>query len=111
MALAVAPYRPRHTLESPLYGGALLDHHERFAAVYDDVYAARYGAWRPVVADTFRRLRLHVAPRIEVQNWILSFGEHVRVVEPRELVERITTRLEAARRGYGATPSQENTDR
>jgi hypothetical protein len=33
----------------------ILDHHERFAAVYDNLYAARYGAWRPEVGTTFCR--------------------------------------------------------
>lgn len=54
MALALATYRPKRSCDSPLYG-IVLDHHERFASVYDDVYAVRYGDWRPVVADTFTR--------------------------------------------------------
>jgi len=51
---AVISYQPRRPAESPLYG-IVVDHCEKFAAVYDDLYTDRYGRWRPEVADTFHR--------------------------------------------------------
>ena len=58
MSLAVAPspapYRPRSAHRTPL-DELVLDHHERFKAVYEDRFAERYGPWRPHVEDTLRR--------------------------------------------------------
>ena len=56
MSLTVAPASdtPRSSRKTPLYE-LVLDHHERFAQVYDEKYAPRYGPWRPHVEDTLLR--------------------------------------------------------
>jgi len=54
MPLAAETYRPRAPRKTPLYE-LVLDHHERFQAVYEERYATRYGPWRPHVHGTLLR--------------------------------------------------------
>jgi predicted DNA-binding transcriptional regulator YafY len=53
------------------------------------------------LSDGSIRLSLQLGELAEVCDWILGMGEHVRVESPPELVERVKTRLGAARAQYG----------
>jgi hypothetical protein len=54
------------------------------------------------------RMRVRVCPELEA--WILGFGEEAEVVGPRELRERIATRIGAAGRGYAKGPALRKAD-
>ena len=65
----------------------------------------RERVWHPT--QTFRtlsdgrlELRMHVAPTIELENWILGFGPDAQVLEPASLVERIGALLRRAAARY-----------
>jgi proteasome accessory factor B len=47
-------------------------------------------------------LELELAGLEEIERWILSWGSHVRVLEPRQLIERIRAEAEALVRLYAA---------
>src|SRR5271170_4460826 len=47
-------YQSRRAAQTPLYG-VVYDHLERFINVYEDRYADRHGAWRPVVERVLQR--------------------------------------------------------
>ena len=41
-----------------------------------------------------------LADSLEIENWIIGFGEKVEVLEPKELRNKIKTRLKAATKKY-----------
>ncbi|MGF1657767.1 MAG: helix-turn-helix transcriptional regulator [Verrucomicrobiales bacterium] len=45
-------------------------------------------------------LSMEVAVNRELENWVMSWGEHVRVIEPKTLQQRIQTRLQATLDSY-----------
>ena len=47
------------------------------------------------------RMTMQIGDLTELSTWILGFGETARVVEPKELVERVTKELEGALALYG----------
>jgi predicted DNA-binding transcriptional regulator YafY len=48
------------------------------------------------LADGGLELTLHLSSLHEIEPWVLSWGEHVRVVGPAEFKKRVTARLKAA---------------
>jgi predicted DNA-binding transcriptional regulator YafY len=52
------------------------------------------------------RLVMSIGDLTELGTWVLGFGETARVVEPPELVERVTKELEGALSRYRAAPAE-----
>ena len=48
------------------------------------------------LADGGLELTLQLSSLLEIEPWVLSWGEHVRVLGPVELKRRVLTRLKAA---------------
>jgi predicted DNA-binding transcriptional regulator YafY len=53
------------------------------------------------LADGRIKMTLTAPVNFETVNWVLSFGSHVRVVEPKGLRDRVVEELKRALRGYG----------
>ena len=47
------------------------------------------------------RLTMTVSDLTEVGSWVLSYGDTARVLEPKELVERVTGEMHRALQAYG----------
>jgi predicted DNA-binding transcriptional regulator YafY len=54
------------------------------------------------------RMTMMIGDHTELATWILGFGETARVVEPKDLVERVTRELEGALALYGKLDRAEN---
>ncbi len=51
--------------------------------------------------DGSMTMQLELGGLEEIQRWILSWGSHVRVLEPQELAERVATEAQAVAQLYG----------
>jgi predicted DNA-binding transcriptional regulator YafY len=79
-----------------------------------DAHAAEYVRMRRVhatqklasIAGGGVRLTMTVGNLTQVTSWILEWGQRARVVEPRELVERVTVELENALANYRQSPQR-----
>jgi predicted DNA-binding transcriptional regulator YafY len=93
-------YDPQH-LENSAFGVFLGPKTETFVLEFD-AFARPYieeRTWHPTetrepTVDGGLRLRFECTPSYEVTNWVASWREHVRVIEPRKLRDEL--------RGYGA---------
>lgn len=86
-----------------------LNRGESFTVVVDVIPKAamyvRERIWSPDQKITAKkdgglRLKFTANSRVEVLNWVLSFGGEATLVEPKDLREEILKRLEVMKRGY-----------
>lgn len=82
---------------------------EHVAVAFDETVATyiRERSWHPTqvyrtLPDGRLELRMNVALTIELETWILGFGRFAQVLEPPELVDRVTGALRGALGHYGA---------
>lgn len=84
---------------------------ERYKVVIEfDAHAAEYVRMRQVhpsqkltvMASGRMRLTMHVGNLTQLTSWVLEWGKRARVLEPPELVERVTAELQQALAAYEA---------
>lgn len=114
-ALPKEPYRPYEGVPLPAYFadtiGVTKTEHDRAVLVMLEVEAsmAPYVLTKPLHASQkiLRQdsgpllISIEVVLNFELEREILGFGESIKVLSPKRLVQQVVRRLEAARRGYG----------